>query len=120
MNIPDELIPIVFFILTTVTIKILSDNRIRRKLVEQGMVNENIQYLFANPFERQLPSSLKWGMVLIGIGLAILIGELVPARYSDEITFSMMFIMAGLALVIFYFIASRVVKQKNAAEQLEE
>jgi hypothetical protein len=121
MNIiQEEMIPIIFMIIIAIIIKILSDNRIRRMLIEKGMLSENIQYLFSNPFEKQTPSSLKWGMVLVAIGLAVLIGQFAPMKYGEEVTFSMMFILAGLALIIFYVVASRAVKQKQQLQKLDE
>lgn len=115
----DILVPAIFMFFTTVIIKILSDNRIRRMLIEKNMLNQNIQYLFTNPFESQIPSSLKWGMVLVAIGLAVLIGQFAPENLSEEITFSMMFILAGLALIIFYVVGSRFMKLRQAENKPE-
>lgn len=116
MNIPGELIPIVLFIMVPIIIKISGDINIRRKLIETGNVNESARYLFTDSFERHVPSSLKWGIVLIGLGTAILIGQLVPYHISDEVTISCMFIFAGLGLVTYYVIASRIVENQRKEE----
>jgi hypothetical protein len=52
------------------------------------------------------PSSLKWGMVLIGVGLGIIIGKILVAytTFNEESAyFSMICLFGGLALVIFHF-----------------
>ena len=105
-------IPITALIVTAIIIKIVSDNRTRQKLIEKGMVDENVKYLFYDKFEQNVPSSLKWGLVLISIGLARLIVRLIPTYYVEEITIGAMFIAAGLALLIFYFIAKSKSEQK--------
>jgi len=111
-------IPITFFIVIAVIVKIVSDNRVKHKIVEKNMLNENVRYLFTDTLERHIPSSLKWGMVLIGVGLAFLIGRLVPYRISEEVTIGSMFLLAGLGLVAYYLIASHLVK-KAKTEKLD-
>jgi len=106
-------IPITGLIVTAVIVKIISDNRIRQQLIENDKLNENVKYLFIDRFERHIPSSLKWGMILIAVGLAIFIGRLIPYYYyQEEITIGAMFVFGGLALVIFYFIAKSKVKKE--------
>ena len=94
--------------------KMISDNRMRNKLIEKGMVNEDVKYLYGNRFEGSVPSSLKWGIVLTGIGLAFLIGRLVPEEIEAEITISAMFLLAGLGLIIYYLIG------KNMKGRIQE
>jgi len=97
----------IIFFSVVVFVKILSDNRIRSKLIEKGMLDENVKYLYSNRLEYHVPSALKWGMVLIGVGLAFLIGQLVPYDISDEVTVGSMFVLAGIGLLVYYAIAKR-------------
>ena len=96
-----------------VLIKLLSDNKIRSKLIDKGMVDENVKFLYTDRFEYRVPSALKWGIVLIGIGLAFLIGQLVPSHISGEVTIGSMFILAGLALLVYYVIAKSMVNRSD-------
>jgi len=113
------LIPIALFIVVAAIVKIVTDNRTRQKLIDKGLVDENVKYLFANKLEYTAPSSLKWGMVLVGVGLAILIGQMLPRRISEEVTIGAIFMFAGLGLLLYYFIASRMVK-KSEEENIEK
>ncbi|MFQ5823134.1 MAG: DUF6249 domain-containing protein [bacterium] len=106
------IVSIVFFSIVTI-IKIIVDNSVRRKLIDKDMVNESVKYLYANTFANQVPASLKWGMVLIAVGLAIFIGQFFPYTFSDEATIGGMFILAGLALILYYFIARRMLKKSE-------
>lgn len=104
--IPIVVVPVIFFSFAYV-VRIISDNGVRRRLVEKGIVDENVQHLFAAQYSEYLPNSLKWGMVLIAIGVAVLVGQLVPSSVKDEATIAAMFGLSGVALVAFYFIARR-------------
>lgn len=97
-----------FFVAFVYMIKVLSDNWVRKKLIDKGLVDENVKYLYANT--NQPPSSLKWGMALIAVGTAILLGQLVPYDLREEITISGMFILPGIALILYYFMARNLMK----------
>jgi Na+-translocating ferredoxin:NAD+ oxidoreductase RnfD subunit len=107
---PGELIPIVLFICVPVIIKIVSDNSIRKMLIEKGMLDENVKYLYANSFDRKVPPALKWGMVSIAVGLAVFISEVFYPGMASEIMVSLMLIFGGLALILYYFIAKKMAK----------
>lgn len=111
---------IVFFAVVYV-IKIVSDNRIRSRLIDSGKIDEQIQYLYASPHskERDPLSSLKWGLVLIGLGAALFIGRLFSYEMQEEATVGFMFLFSGLAFLIYYF-ASKNEQKKNPSEAENE
>ncbi|MCK5147129.1 hypothetical protein KAR48_10265 [bacterium] len=104
------IVPAIFFSFVAM-IKIIGDNRTRQMLIQKGLVDENIKYLYKTGAADNVPSAIKWGLVLIGIGLAFIIGQLVPYELRGEITVGGIFILAGLGLVIYYFLARRMNKK---------
>lgn len=107
-----EMLPlIVFFVVVAYVIKIILDNATRKKLIDKGMVDENVKYLYLDKPSSQNLSALKWGMVAIAIGVAIFIGQMVQYDLRDEVTIGCMFIFGGLALVIYYPIANRMLEK---------
>jgi len=120
------LVPIVLFIVIGWIIKVLSDNRTKNMLIQKELVNENVKFLYEDRLDKYVPSSLKWGMVLIALGLAIFIGKIlaelpgIMMRSHDEetIIFALMFIFGGLALIIYYSIASKKMKKEEEKEAL--
>lgn len=109
-----EMLPlVVMFIMVPIIIKLLSDNKTRRKLIEKGLVDEKVKYLFMDKPKEYVSSSLKWGMVLIAIGLAVFVGQMAPKELMEEVTIGAMFVFGGLALVIYYVIASRNINKNN-------
>ena len=103
----------VFFGFIYLVVKLLSDNRIRHKLIDKDMVGENIKHLYMRPEDYGVPSALKWGMVLIAVGLAFLVGQLVPYSMKGEMTVAGVFFFAGLGLVFYYFIARKIGKRSE-------
>ena len=108
------LIPIAFFFMLAFIIKWGMDNKTRRLLIEKGMVDEKLKYLFTEP--SQSLSSIKWGMVLIGIGLALFIGQIFRYDLTDQATMGLMFLFAGLGFVIYYFMAKNKMKDMSPKE----
>lgn len=112
---PESFVPIVMFICVVAVIKIVSDNKTKRIIIEKGKIDENARLLFQNMRDKRGTSALKWGLVLVGIGLAVFIGMLVPYHLTREITVAAMFILAGAGLLIFYFITPKVNKDGDTA-----
>ncbi len=101
-----------FFVATAFIVRIIFDYKIRAKLIEKGMVDENIKYLYAQRPETQTLSSLKWGIILIAVGVPVFIGrvvliQMVPPDSADAITIGGMLVCSGLGLCLYYLIASR-------------
>ncbi|MCD4679162.1 MAG: hypothetical protein K8S00_02125 [Bacteroidales bacterium] len=75
----------------------------RMALIEKGVDASKLNY-----FKKQTTaSSLKYGLLLIGIAVGLLLGDVlsVTTELQQEVAyFSMVFIFGGLALVIFHFI----------------
>jgi hypothetical protein len=105
------IVAIIFFSCVGV-IKIISDNRLRRKLIERGPVDPKTMQL---PVFQQasILSSLKWGFVLVGLGFALLIGQLLPSEVDGEVIVGGMFLLGGVGLLLFYFIADRLTRKSG-------
>ncbi len=95
-------------------IKTIADSRLRSKAVEKGIVDENLKNLFEKTSDQFLSglNAVKWGMVLIGIGIAVVAGRFFPYDYADEVTFGLAFILSGLAFVIYYAIYKKAESDK--------
>lgn len=113
--VPIVVVPAVFFSFVAI-VKTISDNNVRRRVIDKGILDENIKFLFEKKYSDYVPVSLKWGMVLIALGIAILIGQLVPYSFHEEATISAMFILGGVALILYYFIASKMAKNSQKAQ----
>ena len=100
---------IVFTAIVT-TIKIIADWRLRTRLIDKGLVDEKVKFLYADGLGNAM-SNLKWGLVLVGIGLAALIGQWFEYYIEPESVIGLIFVFAGLGFLIYYAVASRQIKQ---------
>lgn len=105
------LVPIIAFIVFAYIVKVLSDNKVRKMAIQKGELDESIKYLIGNNYST--PPSLKWGMVLLAVGLGIFAGQIIEALGfgSDEFTFALMFIFGGVAMIAYYFIANKIAEK---------
>jgi hypothetical protein len=96
-----------YFVLELV--RVVSESRLRHKLIDKGMVDEKVKLLLESRPLAQTDGALKWGIVLIGVGLAFMfaygIHSWVPAAIREEVTAGAVFFMAGLGMIVYYFIA---------------
>ena len=105
MNNLEILIPISLFYIVYLIIKTVSDNRLRQKLIDKGLVDEKVKYLFVKNTEMQPMPSLKWGIVLISIGIALFVNSMFPLLMEGPASFGFVSVLAGLAFIVYYFIA---------------
>ncbi len=103
---------IAFFITIVLIIKTVFDSRIKRQLIEKGVVDDKLRSLFEESPELRVLSVLKWAFVMIGIGLGILAGRLAPPDLTREYMMAAMFIFTGVGLVLYYVIARYTIRRK--------
>jgi hypothetical protein len=104
------IVGIVFISIVTI-VKIVVDASTRRRMLETGNLDDRMKRLIMSQAELSTLSNLKWGMILIGIGLAALAAEVWPYWLSDEGAIGLVFLFAGLGFLIYYPIAQRRMKQ---------
>lgn len=109
-----EPIFVIFIIFTTTGVVLYtwlsSRHKERMAMIEKGVSPADFKagslrdYLRPNPL-----SSLKWGLLAMFVGVGIMVGTILERVYymADSVYPASMFIFGGLGLVIFYFIASR-------------
>ena len=117
MNNGEFLIPIAFFVMFGYVVKSFADYRLRKKIVEKGLVDDKIKHLFKGMEEYGPLSTLKWGLLSMAIGVGLFAGYQMPDyRYDPETASSFMFIFAGISLLVYYFIADRILKNRNSED----
>jgi len=81
-------------------------HRERKALIEKGVSVE----VLATATKDRTQESLKYGILLIGLAVGILVGNILDeyTRMSEEVSyFSMIFLFGGLALLAFYSLAKK-------------
>lgn len=94
---------LVVFSTIYLVIKLIMDYTTRNKLIEKGVSGDDVKTLLQTTARQSGPSSLKWGLVLLLVGLALVAIRLFE-DITDEAAFGMTLIAAGAGLLIYYFI----------------
>src|SRR5512138_2389969 len=100
------LIPISLFAMVFGIVYLVVRRKERMALIEKGLTAD----ILNSHKRRVVPSSLKWGMLAVGVGLGILIGRILTAYTclgEEESFFSMVFLFGGFSLILYHFIARR-------------
>ncbi len=98
-------------------LKLLLNYFTRKKMIEKGLVGEEAAKMFKFDSETFLPSSLKWGLVLTFVGVVIVVLQVLPTYVSSEIYFGVMLMAAGVAMLIYYGLASIKAKEMEEKEK---
>ncbi len=101
------LIPIALFAMIFGIVYLFVRRKERLTLIEKGM-DASIFETHKNGL-----SSLKWGLLFVGIGIGILLGRtLVTYFYIDEPAayFAMICLFGGIALILYYILSVRLNK----------
>ncbi|HQL24920.1 MAG TPA: hypothetical protein PKY95_10930, partial [candidate division Zixibacteria bacterium] len=98
----DVLIPLVIFGTGVVIVKLVLDYKLRRQILEKGPVDDKAQRFLLREAELARLSSLKWGMVLVGLGIALLVGYMNPDMFDDGGVFGLMLVLAGIGFLIYF------------------
>jgi hypothetical protein len=113
---PEAAIPviaIVFFFGSIALIwgsTILTRHKERMSMIDRGLKAEDIKSLYERQALRVDPlSALKWGIVLVCVGIAIMLGIWLRDNYffNDGVFPGLIAAFGGAGLILFYFIASK-------------
>jgi hypothetical protein len=102
----DAVVPITIFGAVVWIIKIVCDYKTRNRLIDKGLVDEKVKFLYRGGEQNRSLANLKWGIVLIGIGVAALVSYWFPRSFSEEGTIGLMFLFAGFGFLTHYFVAA--------------
>ena len=117
MNGPEILIPLSFFAATSFVIVKLLEHRQRMRMIDKGVTKVE----FTDTRDRSL-NSLKYGMVIIALGFAILIAQIMErffrGLFDAEIALALVPIFIGIALIVFAMMERRA-GSRGAHQSLE-
>ena len=97
--VPLGLFAMIAFVIVGVT-KIVSEGRIRRRLIETNATPEFARAIVATPQgDAGLYAALKWGILTGAVGLALVVIQFLPYRADDPIVAGVILVFAAVALL---------------------
>ena len=118
---PEVLIPIIIFGGSAVVAYKYFDGRHKERMamIEKGTNPSDLKALGSPKFWRFSPlTNLKWGLLAVFVGVGLITADLLHESFSvnDSIYPASMLVAGGIALVLFYAIASaKLKKDENAS-----
>ncbi len=107
----EVLVPITFFLFlgAVIILAIFTKHRERITMIEKGLTSEEIKAMYHRDVRRDPLASLKWGLIFVLAGVAILLGNYLHAQFNvDEgAIFGLICLFVGIGLVIFYGLAAK-------------
>lgn len=104
----------VIFPVMYMMLRVILDHYTRKRLIEKGLVGEEVKKFFQDGADRFLPSSLKWGIVLTFLGITMVVMRLASDYIPAETAIGIMLVAAGLGLLVYYFLAEKRIKEMHA------
>ncbi|MFH1699388.1 MAG: DUF6249 domain-containing protein [Candidatus Zixiibacteriota bacterium] len=104
------IVPVIFGVFAFM-LKCWLEYLLKSKLINRGMVDEKVKFLNFNNYEKYTPTSLKWGLVFILVGLSLLVIQVFPGYVEPEMIFGVILVAAGAGLLIYYFVAGSLRKK---------
>jgi hypothetical protein len=111
MNGEEVLIPLAFFVFLggVLIVHLTSRHKERMAMVEKGMSSEDIKALYVRQVSSNPLASLKWGILLVFAGAALLLGQYLTSQYhlEEEVLAGILILFVGVGLLLFHSIAAK-------------
>ena len=108
----DTLVPTVLFVSLAVTVlgiaRIISEGRTRRRLIESGNSADVARALGdLGSAEERLAGALKWGIVAVAAGVALVTIQFLPYERDEPIVLGILLLFVGAGMLAYYMIGRR-------------
>jgi hypothetical protein len=104
---PEFLIPITLFVCITLSIKYVVDSRLRRRLAETHASEDLVRAMLLADEHARGQSALKWGLVLLSLGLAFIGIEIFKLDDESPGTWGSLILSAGIGMVGFHLLSRK-------------
>jgi hypothetical protein len=101
---------------TALLVKAVIDYLSRRQLIAKGATPEDLEFGGSKGMRWHLIKNLKWALICLGFGAAIIVSDRFPNLVSTTGSFGLMFVGAGLGYLVYFLVAwhwSTKEKQRN-------
>lgn len=85
----------------------ITDYILKKKMIEKGFVNDDTQAIFKRHTEENKFSTLKWGLIILAAGLALIILEYVPYERESPLPYGIFAVAVSLGFLLYYFLVRK-------------
>ena len=114
----EVLIPLGFFALVAYISKLISDTRVRRKAMEAHASPDVAEAILSGRGGApSTQSALKWGLVVLALGAAVLLVDLLAIGFESPFAYGLMLLATGGALLSYYLVEHDAEEARGTASQ---
>lgn len=85
----------------------ISDYILKKKMIDKGYVNEDTQAIFKRNTEENRFASLKWGLILLFAGFALVLMEFIDYDNKSPLPYGLFAVFVSTGFLIYYFMVKK-------------
>jgi hypothetical protein len=87
--------------------KVLTDYILKKKMIEKGYVNDDTQGIFKKYSSDNRFASLKWGLLALFGGVALIMMEYMDVRSDSTLPYGILAVALSLGFLVYYVISKK-------------
>jgi hypothetical protein len=87
--------------------KVMTDYILKKKMIDKGFVNDSTQAIFKQQNVDDKYPSLKWGLIVLATGLALVLLEFIETRPDSPLPYGLLAVFISTGFLAYYFIVQR-------------
>jgi hypothetical protein len=87
--------------------KVLTDYILKKKMIEKGYVNDDTQGIFKKYSNDNRFGSLKWGLLALFGGVALILMEYMDVRSDSTLPYGILAVALSLGFLVYYVVAKK-------------
>ncbi len=92
--------------------KAWADYVLKKKMIDKGYVNEDTQAIFKKYADENKYAALKWGLIILFGGLALMLMEFIPTNPESPLPYGLLAFFISLGFLIYYFVVKKEQEKK--------
>ena len=90
--------------------KVFTDFLLKRKMIDKGFVNEDAQAIFKNYQNINRFASLKWGLLFLSGGIALIIIHAMDVSPETPLPYGIFTVALSIGFLVYYFFVKKEMK----------
>ena len=88
----------------------ITDYILKKKMIEKGFVNDDTQAIFKTHYEPGKYGSLKWGLLALFGGVALILMEYLNVDIDSPLPYGLLAVALSAGFLVYYFIIKKEIK----------
>lgn len=96
-----------------VIIRSITDYILKKKMIEKGYVNEEVQAIFKSHKSNDTYAALKWGLIILFAGFSLILMEFIPYAPNSPLPYGLFAMFIAIGFLVYYFLIKKEIKEKD-------